>query len=261
MLFSYVPIIMPKVEAVTSVGDKWQYEYTGGVQTFIVPETGTYKIEAWGAQGGDGKWHDEGGSIGKGFKGSYQAGEIKLQKGTVLNIYCGGKGNGFESSTGAGGWNGGGNGGGEVENAYEPFIYDHKEEHPKSRGFSAGGGGASDIRINGTALTNRILVAGGGGGGGASLYVGRKVNAKGEQGGHSLPGSEQSAIASSNGVLGQGSSITKDTVHKFTKQFQREEEDHTMSDIIHVREVWIGGGGGRILWRCNYTSRECSTIK
>ena len=46
----------------------------------------------------------------------------------------------FVSTGGSGGWNGGGNGG----------------------NWSCGGGGASDIRINGTELVNRIIVAGGG---------------------------------------------------------------------------------------------------
>ena len=29
------------------------FDYTGGIQTFTAPDTGTYKLEVWGAQGGD----------------------------------------------------------------------------------------------------------------------------------------------------------------------------------------------------------------
>ena len=36
-----------------NVGKVWDYDYTGGEQTFKVPITGTYKLETWGAQGGN----------------------------------------------------------------------------------------------------------------------------------------------------------------------------------------------------------------
>ena len=29
------------------------FDYTGGIQTFTAPDTGTYKLEVWGAQGGN----------------------------------------------------------------------------------------------------------------------------------------------------------------------------------------------------------------
>ena len=35
-----------------SAGSK-NFDYTGGIQTFSIPTTGTYKLEVWGAQGGD----------------------------------------------------------------------------------------------------------------------------------------------------------------------------------------------------------------
>lgn len=60
----------------------------------------------------------------------------------------GGQGGNYISccSAGTAGYNGGGTGG--------------------SCGYDGGGGGGSDIRVNGTALSNRVVVAGGGGGGG-----------------------------------------------------------------------------------------------
>ena len=34
------------------IDNTWDFDYTGGEQTFIAPTTGTYKLETWGAQGG-----------------------------------------------------------------------------------------------------------------------------------------------------------------------------------------------------------------
>ncbi len=65
----------------------------GGEQTWTVPETGTYKLEVWGAQGGDAL-----SNVG-GF-GGYSSGEISLVQGQVLNINVGGKGGGIAGSIG-----------------------------------------------------------------------------------------------------------------------------------------------------------------
>lgn len=109
------------------------------MKIFTVPTTGKYKIELWGANGGD----DD--TYGKGGKGGYITGQINLTQGQNLYIYVGKSG--VSSSAGAsGGFNGGGNAG--------------------PSGSSGGGGGATDIRQGGTQLTDRILVAGGGGGAG-----------------------------------------------------------------------------------------------
>lgn len=101
------------------------FEYTGSVQPWSVPVTGTYKLEVWGAQGG--------GTYGG--KGGYAVGNITLTAGQILNVYVGGQY----------GYNGGGSAG------------------VGARPASPGGGG-TDIRLDGTELTDRIIVAGGGGG-------------------------------------------------------------------------------------------------
>ena len=95
-------------------------------------ESGLYKIECWGAQGG----HSLGG------KGGYVAGYIHFHRARTLYIYVGGKGNGPNEEAA---YNGGG----------------HSQY---------GGGGASDVRIHGgswddfESLKSRIIVAAGGGG-------------------------------------------------------------------------------------------------
>ncbi len=112
------------------------YEYTGEMKEFKVNFAGIYKLEVWGAKGGYRSSEVNGGN------GGYSSGEIHLNSGDVLYINVGSSGN-----------NGGYNGGG-VRTTY------------------SGGGGASDIRIEGTSLYHRILVAGGGGSDGAARYAG-----------------------------------------------------------------------------------------
>ena len=134
----------------------WGFDYTGAVQTFTAPTTGTYKLECWGASGSDDPY-------GKGAipgKGGYVAGCITFSSNTSLYIYVGGKGTSLynhDSMTNSGGWNGGG------------FATANS-----SITVGGGGGGSTDIRIikhsdstgwSGTAsLRSRIIVAGGGGG-------------------------------------------------------------------------------------------------
>lgn len=107
------------------------FNYTGAVQTWTVPQGVRYlKVDCVGAAGNASA---SGGSYtptnGKG--GRVQC-DLSVTPGQVLNIYVGG----------INGYNGGG-----TSSTYGK------------------GGGASDIRIGGTALANRKVVAGGAGGG------------------------------------------------------------------------------------------------
>lgn len=125
-----------------------EFNYTGRVQTWTAPNTGTYRLEVWGAQGGGYLF---------GGKGGYSSGTINLNKGTVIYIYvgeAGGSGGSVNNPYGGkGGWNGGGTGGRGAS-----YSGNDTDEG------GGGGGGSTDIRLNGTALANRIIVAGGGGG-------------------------------------------------------------------------------------------------
>ena len=144
------------------------FDYTGGEQTYAVPASGYYKIEAWGAQGGssilDGGTRDVSGKTtcvqdgtGKcaGGNGAYTQGTIYLNKNETLHLYVGGKGaTGVENGTAQGGYNGGGTG-----------DNDHNDDEA-----NGAGGGATDIRLVGgtwnddTSLNSRIMVAAGGSG-------------------------------------------------------------------------------------------------
>lgn len=169
------------------------FNYTGAMQE-VVLDAGFYSLECFGAQGlniNGGEWDG---------KGGYAGGIIELTEQTTLNIYVGGK------PTGAsGGWNGGGNG---YKSAY-------------SYAGSYGGGGASDIRIGGTELSNRVIVAAGGGGGHYLQHGGGKGG--GLTGGDAASntfyatGATQTGGGTSNngtvGTLGQGASTSQASVN------------------------------------------------
>src|SRR5574344_1830099 len=129
-------------------GQVFNYAYTGNYQTFTATCDGTYKFEAWGAQGGSA-------SSFIGGTGSYTVGTIYLNKGDTIYVYVGGIGSAVSSGTlTTGGYNGGGTCSCGTGN------------------YSTGcGGGATDFRLvsgswsDAVSLRSRIMVAAGGGGG------------------------------------------------------------------------------------------------
>ncbi len=122
------------------------FSYTGGTQTWTVPTGVTFvEITANGASGGAsldniGSWQV---FVKAGGLGGRVTTTLAVTPGQVLNIVVGGSG-----GSPVGGFNGGGGGAFNQEN----FL-------------AGGGGGATDIRIGGAGLADRVLVAGGGGGG------------------------------------------------------------------------------------------------
>ena len=138
------------------------FNYTGGMHNWTVP-AGVHQahFDVRGAQGGG---NDVFGiPVISGGKGGRTVAEVRVFPGEVIHIFVGGKGGDGgtcphrnpPAEQSRGGFNGGGNGGGCL--------------HGGAGG--GGGGGASDIRVEGTHLTNRIIVAGGGGGSSEKLYV------------------------------------------------------------------------------------------
>ena len=148
-----------KTSAVVPASFYGIFTYSNKTQVKIVPTTGYYKLQVWGAQGGYRTNSSNGG------KGGYSYGTIHLNAGDTLYVHTGGFGGSSNTSTNAvraGGYNGGG----------------YRYGYP-------GGGGATDIRIkpkydalpdtveNGSvvltydSLYARVIVAGGGGSDGA----------------------------------------------------------------------------------------------
>ncbi len=126
------------------------FYYTGDYQEFVVPKTGNYQLEAWGASGG----YPSSVSISNNSPGhgAYTSGSIYLTEGEIIYIYVGGEGESLQQTTNIGGYNGGGYSGNN------------------SSTYSYGGGGSTDFRlINGEwndsdSLASRIMVSGAGGG-------------------------------------------------------------------------------------------------
>jgi len=128
---------------VVLVNTNQTFSYTGAMQTFVVPAGVTsVNIDAFGAQGATANIGGTGGL------GARAQGTLSVTPGQTLNIFVGGQN----------GYNGGGTGG---QNGNSVFG-------GPNGGLGANGGGASDVRVGGTALLNRAITAGGGGGGGSN---------------------------------------------------------------------------------------------
>jgi hypothetical protein len=110
---------------------------------------GLWRIECWGASGG-GARNTYYGYDYYGGKGGYSTGQLFLKERTKLFLFIGGSGI-SNSGSSYSLFNGGYNGGGKGYNGHSYY-------------YGGSGGGATDVRIGGTNLVNRIIVAGGGGG-------------------------------------------------------------------------------------------------
>ena len=93
----------------------WDFPYTGTYST-VTLAPGNYRLEVWGAQGGDGRSYSNSSYFSYGGNGGYSKGEINLSTQTTIYIYVGGKGGRISTntvssgSTALGGYNGGGSG-------------------------------------------------------------------------------------------------------------------------------------------------------
>ena len=150
-----------KVVVVATPTKSFDFDFTGTEQVFTAPVSGTYKLETWGAQGGDTLMHGKNNMYG-GY-GSYSLGLVNLEKDERIFLNVGGAGNeciayegnptfGIECS---GGYNGGGS-------ALSSNLGNDN---------AGTGGGATHISLVSGLLSslennsNDILIVSGGGGG------------------------------------------------------------------------------------------------
>ncbi len=151
--------------------------YTGAMQQVVIPPGVTQvTIMAAGAQGGANAQ-----GVAGGFGGS-AAGILTVTPGDVLNVYVGGT-NGY-------------NGGGVASNTACITC------------GAGNGGGASDIRLNGVALANRVIVAAGGGGAGGNRVSGLGRGAGGGGGAGYYGGGGGAAWPSTSTTLALGGDQT-----------------------------------------------------
>ena len=192
------------------------FPFTGNVETYVVPATGTYKLEVWGGAGGNGNQSDYNAVSTYGGKGGYSTGELLLTAGQTLYVCVAGAGTsvptGAVSSTTIlpGGYNGGGS-----------------KALSTSGEYGSSGGGATHIATSPGILSTLssdqsavIIVAGGGGGhgeddeqggagGGTSGVVGSGQSSTATAGSQTAGGTNASN-SSANGSFGQGGNTIGD---------------------------------------------------
>ena len=163
--------------AIKQTGESVRFDYTGTVQEFTAPVEGLYKLEVWGASGGNG--YSNHAANGMGGMGGYSCRYVLLDANTPLFVCVGGRGHdgsdekwfydeddnpyGFNGDA-DGGYNGGSNGGDNVHNG--------------ANMAGGGGGGATHIAMttdrgelyHNAAYQHEILIVAGGGGGGSGYH-------------------------------------------------------------------------------------------
>ena len=186
-------------------GEKIEFDYTGNYQEYKIKESGYYRIQCWGANGGNSTRNGKTGALGG--NGGYTSGVIYLEKGEKIYIYVGGHGeDAVAKKDSPNGYNGGGLG-----------TWDHEDDEA-----AGAGGGATDIRLvandwdNFESLKSRIMVAAGGGGatnltaGGAGGGLEGLTNRTKSQPGTQISGyqfgigQDGYGTGDSNGVAGSG---------------------------------------------------------
>ena len=225
---------------------EWLFNYTGGEQTFTAPVNGTYKLEVWGAQGGN-----NGSEVTSKFPytnnylggyGGYAAGlmDINVGKMFYVNVGSQGESSSFKNRKSLGGYNGGGSGG---IGTYDYWINYRKESNPIG---SAGGGGATHIATESGLLStlkktqeNILIVAGGGGGATPAPVI------SGSGGG----------ISGGNGYVCNGSYILGGTqLDGFS--FGKGEDGHDSEQATDSDAEGSGGGGAGFYGGFSYQGIE-----
>ncbi len=193
------------------------FSYTGGTQPWTVPTGcgGTYKLEVYGAEGGNALTGSDRYTSTTG-KGGYATGTVSLSAGTTLYVVVGGKGaTANENNFSAGGYNGGGQG----------------------SWYNGGGGGATHIGksnavLKSTTSGNLYIVAGGGGGAGSS-----HISTNDNPGGHGGGTSGGNAVQSGSATYGYGGSQSAGGTSSWNF-------NGAYGQGGDVTDRWGGGGGG-----------------
>ena len=140
----------------------FDFDYTGGEQTFTVPVSGTYKLETWGAQGSTNL-----GTNGKtsGGYGGYSVGFIDLKNNDNIYINVGQNYNNTGEKLAA--YNGGGigdmSGGGATHIAFSSGELYTLENSVDKIIIVSGGGGGEDTCEDWNTATETIVSGSGGG--------------------------------------------------------------------------------------------------
>ena len=166
-VYSYTIRIEQNNNCGIPTGTEYTFDYTGDIQTFDVPCTGAYKLEAWGAQGGKSADNTENS---RGGYGAYSVGNININHDDTIYVAVGGAGKtcttygSIASGQTTCGNDGGYNGGGTTRQYTNTTLY------------GSGGGATHIATVSGTLseitssnLDKVLMVAGAGGG--SSYYA------------------------------------------------------------------------------------------
>lgn len=218
-------------------GSVMNFDYTGSVQTATLAP-GTYKLECWGAQGGNS--NQSNGTYGNGGKGGYSTGILNVSTNTTIYITVGGQGqNGVLNTRTAGGFNGGGDGYGT-----------------NNSGVGGGGGGASDISLmspvfshssyfinnirDTNSLLSRIIVAGGGGSAGYDV----SNNAANGGAGGGTTGQDGLSNRVYHGTGGKQTTFGTGGSSEETNRYSVQAKFGCGASASNSTDVAPGGGGG-----------------
>ena len=208
----------------------WLFSYSGTGRQWVAPKAGNYKMECWGAQGGDVQTPSVAGA-----KGGYVSGTISLSLGATLYAYVGNKPSAANSyNTAAYYYTSNGT------NYYQTgvVLFNGGGAATIRSIESTCGGGATDIRTikhsasdgwgGSASLNSRVMVAGAGGGGQAHSTSDRNATAGGPGGG--LIGYNGTASTSLPDPTGRGTYPTGGT--------------QTSGGVRDKHPQWTGHDGG-----------------
>lgn len=213
---------------VTTSGSTLSFDYERMAKQIILPK-GQYKLEVWGAQGGNSSGSRQSSVPGQGGKGGYSRGNLTLEKNTKLFIYVGEQGKSADPNENA-----------KTEGAFPDgggtMTGHNSDEYTSVPGT---GGGSTSMRVLSDSLYTRIIVAGGGGGADSDYtrtnnggYGGGTNGGNGSYGGSVRNQGGGTQIESSPGPKGSGSGATAGCFGKGA------------SSVYNGRCNTGGGGGG-----------------
>ena len=227
------PLIHGKATISNTYREIYDFSYTGRIQTFTASKSGYYKLETWGASGGDYYGYRDDNIESRAGYGGYSTGVIHLDKNKTIYVIVGEQGkcdvnqspaayNGGGSAKGSGGWKACG-GGGMTHMSFQANVAMEGEVwSPEGTIIVAGGGGGADN---------------GGGDGGNQRGKGIIDDGGGGDGGGTVGGN---AYINGNEAAGTGGG-TDSTRYKYNKQGNGEPYKDGHSDSGAGGGGWFGG--------------------
>lgn len=238
-----VSLVSGRAEITNTFAASGTFDYTGDVQEFTAPTNGYYKLEVWGASGGD----FNNGRLDKNVYGSvagyggYSRGTIYLEEGTTIYVIVGQQGQRGIKTRGFIGPSSVGpsyNGGGASTSNFNDQWYVTSGGGMTHMSFTKNVAVASLNNDSNWDPTGTIIVAGGGGG------ADNDGNYKG--GGDDGSGGDGGGLTGGNGrrsgyeLAGSGGGTAKTSPNQYNKQGAGESYNNTPGP----RYGDVAGGGG-----------------